>query len=78
MLFSLTPELEAWRQKVRKLTEEKIAPGAQQREETQEFPWDMVDLLRDEGILALPLPKEYGGAEASLLQLCLTIEEGWC
>ena len=75
MSFSLTPELEEWQKRVRELVEAKIAPGAQQREETGKFPWDMMELLRQEGILTSPFPREYGGAGASLLQLCVTIEE---
>ncbi len=75
MSFCLSEELEAWRGRMRKLVEERIAPGAQDREEREEFPWDMMDLLREEGVIALTLPKEYGGMEASLLQLCVTVEE---
>ncbi|MDD1750429.1 MAG: acyl-CoA dehydrogenase family protein, partial [Methanothrix sp.] len=53
----------------------KISPGAQEREETEEFPWDMLELLREEGLLYMSFPQKFGGQEAPLLQQCIAIEQ---
>ena len=39
MAYSLTPKQRAFQEKVRALTREKVAPGAEEREEKAEFPW---------------------------------------
>jgi alkylation response protein AidB-like acyl-CoA dehydrogenase len=75
MPFELTSSEAEFRQRMRKLVDKKIAPGAQEREETEEFPWDMVELLRKEGLLYMSFPRKYGGQEASLLQQCIAVEE---
>ncbi|MBI2831410.1 MAG: acyl-CoA dehydrogenase family protein [Chloroflexi bacterium] len=80
MPFDFNDKQKKLRQRIRDLTEQKIAPGSQEREETRKFPWDMEKLLRDEGFLYMPLPRKYGGEEASLLDLCIVTEEisRWC
>ncbi len=75
MPFELTGSETELRQRIKKLVEEKIAPGAQEREETQKFPWDMLDLLRKENLLYMSFPLKYGGQDATLLQQCIVIEE---
>lgn len=59
----------------RKLAQEKIRPGAIEREFSGKFPWDTFELLKQHGFVGLGLPKEYGGQGGSLLDLCLVIEE---
>lgn len=73
--YSLTPEQRALQEKVRSLTREKIAPGAEEREEKGDFMWDMVELLAQNDLLRLNAPREYGGLGLGLLELCLTVEE---
>ncbi len=75
MPFELTRSEAEFRQRIRKLVEEKIAPGAQEREETEDFPWDMLELLRKEGLLYMSFPRKYGGQEASMVQQCIAVEE---
>ncbi len=80
MPFDTTDNQRKLRQRIRELTEQKIAPGAQEREETGKFPWDMEKLLREEGLLYMPFPRKQGGEELSLLDLCIVTEEiaRWC
>ena len=75
MPYELTNSETEFRQRMRKLVEERIAPGAQEREETEKFPWDMLELLREEGLLYMSFPRKFGGQEASLLEQCIAIEE---
>lgn len=73
--YALTDEQEALRQTVRRLAAEKVAPGALQRDHRKEYPWDMLALLRDNELLGLVIPPEYGGSGAGLLEGVLVVEE---
>jgi len=63
------------RQTVRDLARDKIAPRAAEIDATGEFPWDVVDLFRQQDLFALPFPPEYGGLSGSALTLNVAIEE---
>ncbi len=71
----LTTDQIALRDAVRELADEKIAPRAAEIDRTAEFPWDVVKLLADHDILALPFPEAFGGLGGDLLTLCVAIEE---
>lgn len=73
--WRLTEEQEAFRQLVRQLAEERIAPRAMEYDRTGEFPWDIVQLFREQGLFSLCIPEEYGGAGTDLLTLAVVIEE---
>jgi alkylation response protein AidB-like acyl-CoA dehydrogenase len=73
--FGLTDEEKLLQDMSRRLAREKVAPGAAQRDLDGEFPYDMVELMRDNGLLGIDFPSEYGGMEAGLLSLCIVIEE---
>jgi alkylation response protein AidB-like acyl-CoA dehydrogenase len=59
----------------RRMALEKIAPRAAEIDETDEFPWDIVELYKQNGTLKLVLPDEYGGVGADTTTLCLVMEE---
>jgi alkylation response protein AidB-like acyl-CoA dehydrogenase len=71
----LTDEQRALRDAVRELADERIAPRAAEIDRTAEFPWDVVELLAQHDVLALPFPEEYGGLGGELLTVCLAIEQ---
>ena len=75
MDFHLTEEQELTRQTVRDFAEREIAPGALQRDETQEFPRDLMKKLGGMGMLGAVFPPEYGGAGLKYLDFVLVIEE---
>lgn len=60
---------------VRKITQEKIALYAAEIDKTEDFPRVSFEAFRDNGILKLSLPKEYGGIDADITTLCLVEEE---
>src|SRR5690348_4024661 len=60
---------------VRDRAREKVAPRAAEIDAQGEFPWDMKDLLADQGILGMPFPEEYGGLGSSELSILMVIEE---
>ena len=63
------------RELVRTLTAERIAPRAAAIDETGEFPWDVVQLFRENDILALPFAARYGGTGTGALMCLVAIEE---
>jgi alkylation response protein AidB-like acyl-CoA dehydrogenase len=71
----LSEEQRALRDAVRELADERIAPRAAEIDQSAEFPWDVVKLLAEHDVLALPFPEAYGGLGADLLTLCLAIEQ---
>ena len=75
MSYDLTEEQEMLKETVARIAKEQIAPGAALRDEKAEFPWDMVELLRENALFGADYPEKFGGSEMGLLSLCLIIEE---
>jgi len=75
MQYDLTEEQVLLQKTVRRLAKDKVAPGAGNRDESEEFDWDMVELLRENGLYGTDFPEAYGGSDAGMLALCLAIEE---
>jgi len=73
--MQLNDEQETIRQSVRELARERVAPRAAAIDETEEYPWDVVELFRSHDIYSLPFAPEYGGLSGSALTLCIAIEE---
>jgi alkylation response protein AidB-like acyl-CoA dehydrogenase len=71
----LSDEQRELRQLVRTLAAEKIAPRAAEIDATGEFPWDVVEALREADLLALPFEERYGGTGTGSLMLFVAIEE---
>ncbi|HUP83013.1 MAG TPA: acyl-CoA dehydrogenase family protein, partial [Candidatus Limnocylindria bacterium] len=71
----LNEEQQALRDAVRELAEGKIAPRAADIDKTGEFPHDIVDLLAQHDILALPFPVEFGGLGGDMVSILVVIEE---
>jgi len=60
---------------VKDLVKDKIADRAAEIDKNGEFPWDIVGLFRETGILSLPIPEEYGGGGVHELVNCMVLEE---
>ncbi|MEA2677837.1 MAG: hypothetical protein QOJ81_1978, partial [Chloroflexota bacterium] len=71
----LNEEQQALRAAVRELAEAKIAPRAAEIDAKGEFPHDIVELLAQHDMLAVPFPVEYGGLGADMISVLLVIEE---
>jgi alkylation response protein AidB-like acyl-CoA dehydrogenase len=72
--FSITEEQRAFRASVLELARDVVSPGAPDRD--REGRWDpgIWKALADAGIAGLPIPEEYGGSGASVIDLCLANE----
>ncbi len=75
MTYQLTEEQQMLKDTVSRIAKEQIAPGAALRDEEAKFPWDMVDVLRENGLFGADFPEKYGGSQMGLFSLCLIIEE---
>ena len=74
-LQGLTEEQEMIVTTVRDIAKDVIAPRSSDIDREAKYPWDIVDIFREAGIMGLAIPEEYGGAGASELTCCLVIEE---
>ena len=71
----LTAEQREIRDLVRELARERIAPRAAEIDKSAEFPWDVVELYRENEIFGILFDEEYGGIGASALMTLVVIEE---
>jgi alkylation response protein AidB-like acyl-CoA dehydrogenase len=71
----LTDEQRELRDLVRTLARERIAPRAAEIDASHEFPWDVVELFREQGIFGLLFDEEAGGTGTGTLLALVAIEE---
>jgi len=74
-LYSIPQEFEDFRNLVRQIAQEKVAPRAAEIDRTDEYPWDIRELLAEQDILGLPFAEEWGGTGTGTLMLNIAIEE---
>ena len=71
----LTEEQREIRDLVRQLARERIAPRAAEIDESHEFPWDVVELYRENDLFGLFFDEQYGGLGTGTLLSLVAIEE---
>src|SRR5881394_1389601 len=71
----LTDEQREIRELVRTIARERIAPRAAEIDKSAEFPWDVVELYRQNDLFGIMYDEEYGGIGESSLMTLVTIEE---
>jgi alkylation response protein AidB-like acyl-CoA dehydrogenase len=74
-MIDLTEEQRMILSTVRKIAREVIKPRAAEIDESQEFPWDIVKVFTEKGILTPLLPEKYGGIGVNYLLFSMIIEE---
>ena len=62
MEFALTQEQRQIREMVADFVDEEVVPRAAEIDETDEFPWDLIDQMAELGLMGMPVAEEYGGA----------------
>ncbi|HBX24619.1 MAG TPA: acyl-CoA dehydrogenase [Desulfotomaculum sp.] len=75
MSYQLNEEQEMLRQIVSRMVEDKVAPRASEIDEKDEYPWDLKEIIAEQGLLGSGIPEEYGGTGAGLPSVCLIVEE---
>jgi len=71
----LPKRTEEYRQRAREVAEKAVRPIAAELDRSGEYPWSVVQALRDAGLMGLWIPEEYGGKGAGVLDLCVVVEE---
>ena len=71
----LTPEQRELRDLVRTLARERIAPRAAEIDASGDFPWDVVELFRENDVFALFFEERFGGTGTGTLLALVAIEE---
>jgi alkylation response protein AidB-like acyl-CoA dehydrogenase len=71
----LTEEQREIRDLIRELARERIAPRAAEIDKSAEFPWDVVEVFREQEIFGVMYDEEYGGLGASALMTLVAVEE---
>jgi alkylation response protein AidB-like acyl-CoA dehydrogenase len=71
----LSDEQREIRDLVRTLARERIAPRAAEIDKDAEFPWDVVELFRDNDLFGIMFDEAYGGIGESSLMTLVTVEE---
>jgi len=59
----------------RRIADEKIRPSAAELDEKEEFPSEILEVLRQSDLFAVPIPEQYGGLGMGLTETCIVIEE---
>lgn len=59
----------------REIAEKKIKPVRAQYDETEKFPWEIVEEIRKADLFGVYLPQEYGGFGGGNTESCLVAEE---
>jgi len=70
-----TAERTAFAESVRAFARDRLAAGALERAHAPGYPWDVAELLAEQGLLGLTLPESDGGQGASLLDAVIAIQE---
>src|SRR3954465_5425393 len=71
----LTEEQREIRELVRTIARERIAPRAAEIDKSAEFPWDVVEVFRENEIFGVMYDERYGGIGASGLMTLVAVEE---
>lgn len=75
MIFDLSEDHVMMRKMVRDFAEKECAPGAEERDEKEEFPRDIWNKLAELGLAGITFPETYGGVEADYISYAITVEE---
>ena len=75
MDFELNDEQRLLRDTVRDFARKEVAPRAAELDATKSFPYELVGMLGELGLMGIPFPAEYGGGGADNLSYALAVEE---
>ncbi len=73
--YALSDDHVAFRDTIRQIVRERVAPRAAEIDAKAEYPWDLRKLFAEQDLLGLPFEEEYGGTGTGTLMLNIAIEE---
>jgi butyryl-CoA dehydrogenase len=71
----LPPRTQEYKARAREVAEKYARPVAAELDRTGEYPWSVIQALRDYDLMGIWIPKEYGGHGAGVLDMCVVVEE---
>src|SRR5215218_10955495 len=74
-LYELPPEFVEFRDAIRQIVRERVAPRAAEIDATAEYPWDLRRLFAEHDLFGLPFGEEHGGTGTGTLMLNVAVEE---
>jgi alkylation response protein AidB-like acyl-CoA dehydrogenase len=74
-IYTIPREHLEFRDTIRQIAQERIAPRAAEMDELAEYPHDLRKLLSEQDILGLPFDEEYGGTGTGTLMVNMAVEE---
>ncbi len=75
MIFDLTDDHIMMRKMVRDFAEKECGPGAEERDETEEFSMEIWKKCGELGLAGITFPEEYGGVGADYISYAIAVEE---
>ncbi|MCL6599608.1 MAG: acyl-CoA dehydrogenase family protein [Alicyclobacillus macrosporangiidus] len=75
MRFDLSESERQFRDEIREFADQYIAPTAQERDEKDIYPTEIIKRMARKGYTTLTLPTTYGGMGKSRLEACILMEE---
>jgi alkylation response protein AidB-like acyl-CoA dehydrogenase len=73
--YALTEEQIEFRDTIREIVADRVAPRAAEIDAKAEYPWDIRRLFAEHDLLGLPFATEYGGTGTGSLMLNVAVEE---
>jgi len=73
--YAVPRELLDFRDAIRQIVAEPVAPRAAEIDARGEYPWDVRELFAEHDILGLPFAEEFGGTGTGTLMLQMAVEE---
>src|SRR3954464_8246100 len=73
--YALTPDQVEFRDTIRQIVRERVAPRAAEIDAKAEHPWDIRRLFAEHDLLGLPFEEEHGGTGTGTLMLNVAVEE---
>jgi len=73
--YALTDEQRDFRDTIRKVAQERVAPRAGDIDRKAEYPWDLRELFAELNLFGLPFEPEHGGTGTGVLMLNIAVEE---
>ena len=64
-----------YQQRAREVAEKYVRPVAAELDRTGEYGWEILEALKSYGLTGVWIPKEYGGQDSGVLNLCLIVEQ---
>ena len=74
-IYAVPQDLLDFRDAIRQIVAERVAPRAAEIDARAEYPWDIRELFAEHDILGLPFAEEHGGTGTGTLMLQMAVEE---